>query len=362
MDIDECEAAVKAKTAAPLSINKSSGSKISKSSSSSMRRPMLQPSKPLPTSKVYNTDPMSFRELVQQLTGNSSTGTSGGGGGGSDVGGGGGGGGGGSLQQQTSTGFSEQAMNPGMMGVSSQQQYHHHHYQQQQQHQQQPSLVVVSDPAALVSSPGTGGGVLSPHSSARPVNSRLQRMAPPPLRPTFSISPFAHKLAQHQQQHQQQQLSGPSSGEIHATTTGHSAATSNVVSSENLTSPGAQPLSPLSNKRVSTMPLLSFSPLPVLSPSDTAWASFESPNTAAMKQLAQSIIDGSSKGSGFAGSRFPWSPTFQGCLGLPSPGLPVPELFPEVKMIDSPENARKTAATAASSTGNDFSFPEIRES
>ncbi|KAG6550100.1 hypothetical protein Mapa_008056 [Marchantia paleacea] len=100
-------------------------------------------------------------------------------------------------------------------------------------------------------------------------NARLQKFAPPPLRPTFSYAKPTMPNGM--------QLSTPNNGQR------FNGMPFNGFGSS---------LSPLT-QRISPFPMLSphsFSPLPALSPNDQIWAnSLESPSHIAMRQLAQSM-------------------------------------------------------------------------
>ncbi|KAJ7561681.1 hypothetical protein O6H91_03G037400 [Diphasiastrum complanatum] len=190
----------------------------------------MQP-KPAPP-KVYSTDPRSFRDLVQELTGTAPT-------------------------------------------------------------------AAAAPPADAAAAPAVGSSSL-----ARPVNKRLQKIAPPPLNSSFSFC----RVSQQQ----------------------------------------ALPLSPLPSPTRQKPTSLSFSnhsplskilsPLPNLSPhglqsfgvsasGDGVWANpLDSPYTAAIRQLAQKMVEGENASPknelcSDPPSGFPWSPSFQSCLGLFSPGL-----------------------------------------
>ncbi|KAJ7513903.1 hypothetical protein O6H91_23G019100 [Diphasiastrum complanatum] len=211
-----------------------------------MRKPAAVQPKPVPP-RVYNTDPTSFRNLVQELTGT---------------------------------------------------------------------------PAAPA---------LASSSMSRPANTRLQKIAPPPLK-TFPFPAMA-----------QQPLP--------------------------LLSPTSQNLSPNSfNNAASSFPIMlspipilsphTFSPLPVLSPSDGAWPNpLDSPNTADLRRLAQKMVEhqnGRVNANPDTASSFPWSPATQSCFGLASPGLGMApghglgNIYASFAVNDSP-SARSM---------NDFSFPE----
>ncbi|KAJ7297448.1 hypothetical protein O6H91_05G110400 [Diphasiastrum complanatum] len=206
------------RSGASLAVNKSS-SKIAKG----MRKPLVQP-KPVPP-KVYNTDPTSFRNLVQELTG-------------------------------TAAG---------------------------------PSSVVVSSSLSSTSS----------SSVSRPASTRLQKIAPPPLK-TFPFSGMA-----------QQSLPplSPTSPKL------------NPNSFNNAASSFPKMLSPI--------PILSphtFSPLPVLTPSDGMWPNpLDSPDTVALRRLAEKMVESENARPNMnagpdAASSFPWSSAMQACFGLASPG------------------------------------------
>ncbi|BBN19269.1 hypothetical protein MPTK1_8g09220 [Marchantia polymorpha subsp. ruderalis] len=100
-------------------------------------------------------------------------------------------------------------------------------------------------------------------------NARLQKFAPPPLRPTFSYAKPTMPNGM--------QLSTPNNGQR------FNGMPFNGFGSS---------LSPLT-QRITPFPMLSphsFSPLPALSPNDQIWAnSLESPSHIAMRQLAQSM-------------------------------------------------------------------------
>lgn len=110
-------------------------------------------------------------------------------------------------------------------------------------------------------------------------NSRLQKIAPPPLRPTFSYAKFGGSQPLQQFSNGLPPLPSPTGGQRF---------------NNNLPFSGfGSALSPMS-QRVSSYPTLlsphSFSPLPALSPNDHMWANaLESPNSAAIRQLAQSL-------------------------------------------------------------------------
>ena len=169
----------------------------------------------------------------------------------------------------------------------------------------------------------------SPPSGPKPPNSRLQRIAPPPLRPTGTY-PLPVQPAHPSQPAGAQSQSGiatnpPSSSSNHLFSFGSfSSLHKHVIS--------PFPVSPLS-----------FSPLPQLSPSDQGWVNslngLESPGSAVIRQLAQNIGEGnvpSSKEEQLTGAAAsspviaasslpPMSPTFSNIkfssasFGLPSP-------------------------------------------
>ncbi|CAK9192008.1 unnamed protein product [Sphagnum troendelagicum] len=164
--------------------------------------------------QIYKTAPSDFRSLVQQLTGTSSS--------------------------SASSGSGSLVLD------------------QQQQQQQQP-----------------GPGPVVP---TKPAVSRLQRIAPPPLRPTF-----AYTSSIPQQPHKTAAISSlPSLATSSAAPPGFSS----------LPFGGGGGFSPPQNsvQKLSPFPVspLSFSPLPVLTPSDQVWASslssLESPKAAAQQQ------------------------------------------------------------------------------
>ncbi|KAG0572903.1 hypothetical protein KC19_VG133700 [Ceratodon purpureus] len=121
----------------------------------------------------------------------------------------------------------------------------------------------------------------SPPCGPKPPNSRLQRIAPPPLRPTSTYLSFGHSACPSQ-----------------------SACAQLESEPVTYTSPSGNQLFPLSSfsslpKHVtSPFPVspLSFSPLPQLSPSDQGWVNslngLESPGSVVIRQLAQSIVEG----------------------------------------------------------------------
>ncbi|CAM6085181.1 unnamed protein product [Calypogeia fissa] len=112
-------------------------------------------------------------------------------------------------------------------------------------------------------------------------NSRLSKIAPPPLRPTFSYPKFGVPQPMQQFSSGLPPLPSPTNGQRFNT--------NNIPFSGF----GSAQLSPLSQRMGNFPAILSphtFSPLPVLSPTDQMWANtLESPNSAAMRQLAQSL-------------------------------------------------------------------------
>ncbi|KAL3699416.1 hypothetical protein R1sor_017438 [Riccia sorocarpa] len=174
-----------------------------------IRRPIVQP-RAAPT--VYMTEADNFRSLVQQLTG-------------------------------TSPSDHQSAAMP-----NNHHQHHHHH----QHHLNNVNGSTISKPA---------------------VNPRLQKVAPPPLRPTFSYP----KLVQ------------PSP----TLPNGMVQLGPNPSGPQRFNSmPFSSSLSPLT-QRISPFPMLPLSPLPALSPSDGIWAHpLESPTSAAFRQLAQNLATG----------------------------------------------------------------------
>ncbi|KAG0561326.1 hypothetical protein M758_9G055200 [Ceratodon purpureus] len=130
-------------------------------------------------------------------------------------------------------------------------------------------------------------------SSAKPLNPRLQKIAPPPLRPVFSYPTLQQALPQLSPQ-QQNQISGFNPGPRR-----------NFLNSMSTMAYQNQ----LASQRHSNFPVspLSFSPLPALSPSDHIWANvlnpMESPRTVAMRNLAQSMsMAGGTSSRGDVGS------------------------------------------------------------
>lgn len=110
-------------------------------------------------------------------------------------------------------------------------------------------------------------------------NSRLQKIAPPPLRPTFSYPKFGGPQPMQQYSNGLPPLPSPTNGQRF---------TNNVPFSG-----FGSALSPLS-RRIAPFPTMlsphTFSPLPVLSPNDQMWANtLESPNSAAVRHFAQSL-------------------------------------------------------------------------
>lgn len=120
------------------------------------------------------------------------------------------------------------------------------------------------------SPPAESSAILTP----KPLNPRLQKIAPPPLRPVFHYPGVQQALPQQQPQ---QQSTGFNPGPRRS-----------FLSS--VSSMAFQ-----SQQRQSNFPVspLSFSPLPALSPSDQIWANVlnpqESPRAAAMRHLAQTM-------------------------------------------------------------------------
>lgn len=114
----------------------------------------------------------------------------------------------------------------------------------------------------------------SPILTPKPLNPRLSKIAPPPLRPVFSYPGL-------QQPVQQQNQSGFNPGPRR------------FNSFPAMTNPN--PLTP-QRPLNSVVPPLSFSPLPALSPADQIWANImtplESPGSAAMRQLTQMMAGG----------------------------------------------------------------------
>lgn len=129
-------------------------------------------------------------------------------------------------------------------------------------------------------------GTSSPEPSTiltpKPLNPRLQNLAPPPLRPVFSYP------TGHQQSSQHQNLSefnpGPRIGRFNSMP-------------PSFTNPNQAAYHRPPNFPV---PPLSFSPLPVLTPRDQIWANIlnpvESPGSAALRHLGQSMTGGGSGG------------------------------------------------------------------
>ncbi|XP_024368168.1 uncharacterized protein [Physcomitrium patens] len=203
---------------------------------------------------------------------------------------------------------------------------------------------------------GTSQPANPPPSGPKPPISRLQRIAPPPLRPTGTYPALIHPPAQSQAQASYQPQTNP------ATTHQPSFPFANF--------------SPLSNHGASPFsipPPLSFSPLPKLSPSDQGWVNalngLESPSSAVIRQLAEKIVEGngpSSKPDTSAtatSSLPPMSPTFSNLrfsntFGLPSPtGFPSPNGFGFGlgNVYGSSSCFTPSAALAMDAT---FSFPE----
>ncbi|KAJ7556800.1 hypothetical protein O6H91_05G099400 [Diphasiastrum complanatum] len=186
-----------------------------------MRKPPIQP-KPTPPPRIYNTDPTSFRNLVQELTG-----------------------------------------------------------------------TAPAAPFVVAASPLN-----------RPVNKRLQKIAPPPLQPTFPLS----RMLQQQQQQQPLPLSPILSPTLQK-----------YPLSFNNHSPLAKILSPVPTHR--------FSPFPVLTPADGMWSNpLDSPDTAAIRHLAQKMVESQNASPKIElvsdpPAAFPRSPSFQSCFGLYSPGM-----------------------------------------
>lgn len=125
------------------------------------------------------------------------------------------------------------------------------------------------------SPPSESSAILTP----KPLNPRLQKIAPPPLRPVFSYPTLQQALPQLSPQ-QQNQISGFNPGPRR-----------NFLNSMSTMAYQTQ----LASQRHSNFPVspLSFSPLPALSPGDQIWANvlnpMESPRTTAMRHLAQSM-------------------------------------------------------------------------
>lgn len=181
---------------------------------------------------------------------------------------------------------------------------------------------------------GTSQPANPPLSGPKPPNSRLQRIAPPPLRPTGTYP-------------QPQPQAAPTAG-------GQSQPT--ATTQPNQLFPFGS-FSPLSKHGAGASPFpgvspLSFSPLPQLSPGDAGWVNsltgLESPGSAVIRQLAEKIAEGNvpaskpeAAGAAAAAASAtaapplpPMSPTFSGLrfssssFGLPSPtGFPSPNGF-----------------------------------
>ena len=207
----------------------------------------------------------------------------------------------------------------------------------------------------------------SPSSGPKPPNSRLQRIAPPPLRSTGS----------HRSLVQSAQLFQPAGAQPQT-----GIATTLPPSSGNQLFPFSS-FSSLPKHATSPYPVspLSFSPLPQLSPSDQGWVNslsgLESPSSAVIRQLAQNIAEGNvssskqdysigtvaSSSAIAASSLSPMSPTFSNLrfsssFGLASPsGFPSPSGFGfglgNVYGVNS--SFTPSAALAVDAT---FSFPE----
>ncbi|KAH9574954.1 hypothetical protein CY35_01G087000 [Sphagnum magellanicum] len=192
-----------------------------------VRRPMVQQQQQQQqlraAPQIYKTAPSGFRSLVQQLTGTSSS--------------------------SASSGSGSLVLD--------------------QQQQQQP---------------GPGPGPVVP---TKPAVSRLQRIAPPPLRPTFA---YTSSIPQQQPHKTAATSSLPSLATSSAAPPGFSS----------LPFGGGGGFSPPQNsvQKLSPFPVspLSFSPLPVLTPSDQVWvsslSSLESPKAAALQQqqLVESAV------------------------------------------------------------------------
>ena len=212
---------------------------------------------------------------------------------------------------------------------------------------------------------GTSHPPAASPTAPKPVNSRLSRIAPPPLRPTLTYPSATHPQPQTQPQ-TQSQTQPPSQPSLPP-------------------SPGSQifntfgSFSPLSKQGASPfgMSPLSFSPLPQLSPSDQGWVNaltggLESPAT---RQLAQAVADGVAAPQGVATKQEPGatagggahppplSPTFASLrfspssFGLPSPsGFPSPSSFGN--MFNNVYGMSNFTPTAALQRDVTFSFPE----
>jgi hypothetical protein len=147
----------------------------------------------------------------------------------------------------------------------------------------------------------------------KPTVSRLQKIAPPPLRPTFAYPTL----------HQQPQTGAAAVAPLPLATS----------------APGFSPLpfgrfSPLSSQRVSPFPVspLSFSPLPVLSPSDNVWASslssLESPKAAGVLQQQQQPAENAVAGEGNHHHVRHESSSAAAADAAPLVHVPVPTRFP----------------------------------
>ena len=157
------------------------------------------------------------------------------------------------------------------------------------------------------SPPAESSAILTP----KPLNPRLQKIAPPPLRPVFSYPTLQQALPQLSPQ-QQNQISGFNPGPRRSFLNSMS-----TMAYQNQ----------LSAQRHSNFPVspLSFSPLPALSPGDHIWANLlnpvESPRTTAMRNLAQSMAGGT-RGADSVGSSLP-PPTQPQNSNISSMSLPM---------------------------------------
>lgn len=179
---------------------------------------------------------------------------------------------------------------------------------------------------------GTSQPANPPLSGPKPPNSRLQRIAPPPLRPTGTYP---------------QPQAVPTTGAQSLPNPTNQLFPFSSFSPLSKHGPGASPFPGVSP--------LSFSPLPQLSPGDAGWVNaltgLESPSSAVIRQLAEKIAEGNvpvskpettraaaavaaAAAAAAAPPLAPMSPTFSGLrfssssFGLPSPsGFPSPNGF-----------------------------------
>lgn len=126
---------------------------------------------------------------------------------------------------------------------------------------------------------GTSPAEATTSPTGKPLNSRLHKFAPTPLRPVFSY-PSVPTVAQQQQYY----------------ANGFNAATPRKNGIPPVMNPYNQCYPQRPSPGYSSVPPLSFSPLPALSPGDHVWANvlnpLESPRSVALRQLVQSMAEG----------------------------------------------------------------------